>query len=258
MKLAVVAALVLAPSVFAAEADSAYKALRVYGKKFGESSLNRVIELRGRGGSPQPAVWKVIAADSGARGGVREVEIQHGRIIGERSPTNRGGGGPPMNFSQLNLDSDGAFTIVNQEMQKRRVPFDRLDYTLRNPSANTPPVWFIDLYDGSRGKVGNFEIAADTGAVLSEGRSAGRPPDYAQDRDYVRRDRDRDRDDREDGDDRDRDRELYRDERYDDGHSRPGEPFRSPVDFFQRLGRRFEKRGHQLKNFFTGEDRGRR
>jgi len=245
MKFAALAALVLAPPVFAADADSAYKALRVYGKKFGEPSLNRVMELRGRGGAPQPAVWKITAADQGARGGVREVEIQRGRIIGERAPTNRGAGGPAMNFTQLNLDSDGAFTIVNQEMQKRRVPFDRLDYVLRNPGANTPPVWFIDVYDGSRGKVGNFELAADTGAVLSEGRSSGPAPDYAQDRDFVRPDRDRDR-------------EPYRDERYDEGVSRPGEPFRGVGDFFNRLGKRFERRGDQLQNFFTGEDRGRR
>lgn len=243
MKLAAFIALVLAPSIFAADSDSAYKALRVYGKKFGEPSLNRVIELRGRGGAPQPAVWKIIAADSSARGGVREVEIQHGRIIGERAPTARGVGGPAMNFSQLNLDSDGAFTIVNQEMQKRRVPFDRLDYVLRNPGSNTPPVWFIDVFDGSRGRVGNFEIAADTGTVVSEGRSSGPPPAYAQDRDYVRPDRDR---------------ELYQDERYEDGISAPGEPFRGVGDFFNRLGKRFERRGHQLQNFFTGEDSRRR
>jgi len=247
MKSAALVVLALASSVYA-ENDSAYKALRVYGKKFGESSLNRVIEVRGRAGAPQPAVWKVIVVDQGSRGGVREVEVQHGKIIGERSPTRGASLGPPMNFNQLNLDSDGAFTIVNQETEKRRVPFDRVDYTLRNPGSNTPPVWFLDAYDGPRGKVATFELAADTGAVLNShftGRGGSAPPEYAEDRDYVRNDRDRD-------DDRDDDR------RYSGTNSRPGEPFRGVGDFFGRLGRRFERRGHQLKSFFTGEERERR
>src|SRR6185436_2489679 len=108
MKSALIAVALVAfsPPVMA-ENDSAYKALRVYGRKFGEPSLNRVIELRGRTGAPQPAVWKIIANDSGARGGLREIEVQRGRIISERTPTNRSVLGAPMNFNQLNLDSDG-------------------------------------------------------------------------------------------------------------------------------------------------------
>ena len=33
--------------------------------------------------------------------------------------------------------------------------------------------------------------------------------------------------------------------------SEPGESFQGPDDFFHRLGKRFERRGNQLKNFFT-------
>ena len=112
MKFALPAVALLAFAPFAvADSDTAYKALRVFGKKFGDPSLNRVIELRGRSGVPEPAVWKVVAADPAARGGVVEVEVQRGRIISERTPTNRVGGTGAMNFNQLNLDSDGAFTV---------------------------------------------------------------------------------------------------------------------------------------------------
>jgi hypothetical protein len=195
-----------------------------------------VIELRGRNGAPQPAVWKIIASDSGARGGFREIEVQRNRIISERTPTNRLALGAPMNFNQLNLDSDGAFTIADQEMQKRRIPFDRVDYVLRNPGATTPPVWFLELYDGSRGRVARMELAADSGSILAEQHfvSGALPSDDAPDRDFVR------------------------DDRQYEGTSRPGEPFHGVGDFFSRLGRRFERRGQQLKSFFTREEQDRR
>ena len=246
MKPALTAVVLVALSPFAiADNDTAYKALRVFGKKNGDQSLNRVIELRGRSGVPQPAVWKVVAADPVARGGVVEVEVQRGKIISERTPTNRVGGTTAMNFNQLNLDSDGAFTIANQEMQKQKTPFDRIDYVLRSSGGSAPPVWFLDLYDGSSGRVGTLEIAADTGAVLSERRVTGSapPPDYANDRDYIR------------GQDRTpQPRVSDNEHRY----SRPGEPFHDVGDFFHRLGQRMERRGEKLKNFFTGESDERR
>jgi hypothetical protein len=236
MKPALFAVALAAFSSFAfADNDTAYTALRVYGKKFGEQSLNRVLELRGRSGGPQPAVWKIVAADSSSRGGVREVEVQRGKIISERTPINRTGNLSPMNFNQLNLDSDGAFTIANQEMEKRRLPFDRLDYALRNPGGSTPPVWFLELFEGASGRVATLELAADSGAILNQQRltNGTQPPDYSSDRDFVRR--------RPDGD-------------QGQHWSRPGEHMRGVEDFFHRLGKRMERRGEQLKNFFTGEE----
>ena len=240
MKISLFAAALAALSPFAvADSDTAYKALRVFGKKYGDASLNRVIELRGRSGVPQPAVWKTVAADATARGGVVEVEVQRGKIISERTPTIRAGGSTPMNFNQLNLDSDGAFTIANQEMEKQKIPFDHVDYVLRSPGGNTPPVWFLELFDGPTGRVSTLEIAADTGALLNSQRGATPMPDYSGDREFLHNGPG----------------PTYRGRvvENDNRHSRPGEPFRGVGDFFHRLSKRVEKRGDQLKNFFTGE-----
>jgi hypothetical protein len=140
-----------------------------------------------------------------------------------------------MNFNQLNLDSDGAFTIADQEMQKRRIPFDRVDYVLRNPGPTTPPVWFLELSDGARGRVARLEVAADSGSILGtqDVVTGSPPPEYESDRDFVRGDR------------------------REEGSTRRDEPFHGVGDFFSRLGRRFERRGHQLKSFFTREERDR-
>jgi hypothetical protein len=219
-----------------ADHDTAYTALRVFGKKFGDTALNRVVSVTGRNGTPQPAVWKVTAQDPAARAGLLEVEIQCGKVIAQRTPTARGAAAA-MNFSQLNLDSDGVFTIANQEMQKQGVQFDRLDFHLRAPSASQPPIWHVDLFDrGTR--VASFELAADSGAILERqiSRELVPPPGSNSDRDFLVGKTPR--------------REPAEDQERPDEWSRPGEPFRGVGDFFHRLGKRFERRGDQLKRFF--------
>lgn len=220
-----------------ADSDTAYKALRIFGKEQGESLLNRVVELRGRNGVPQPQVWKVTASDPSARGGLNEVEVQRGKIISQRTPTNRSGGaGAVMDLNRLNLDSDGAFTIADQEMRQRTVPFDRIDYVLRSATAGAP-VWQLDLFDRGT-KVATMQIAADSGTVLDREVFTPTGPSRREssDRDYVSSDREP--------------------RRSSNGEwSQPGEPFRGVGDFFHRLGKRFERRGHELKNFFSGDDR---
>lgn len=241
-------ALVLSLSAVGAvqAADTAYAALRVVGKQHGQAVLNSVVELRGRNGSPQPAVWKIILKEPTARGGIREIEVQRGRVISERAPTVRGISGEAMDFSHLNLDSEGVFTVVNQEAQQRGIVFDRVDYSLRSGSGGGSPVWTADLFDRTRGQVASYQIAADSGAILSQSQPRTPVADVPVERDYVAA------------------RPLppvHVEEEYieppvsrgDRGYSRPGEPFRGVGDFFQRLGRRFERRGEQLENFVTGK-----
>lgn len=236
MKAPLLFGLLLAVSCIAQAADTAYSALRVVGKRDGQEVLNRVLELRGRSGTPNPAVWKVIIEEPRARGGVREIEVQRGKIIGERTPTS-GTVGRPMNFNQLNLDSEGAFTIANQEAEKARVPFDRVDYMLKSGTNGGAPVWDLQLFDRSDARTGSLTIAADSGTVLHRDlRPRGPATDdraYLEDRPDGPRDGERDRE----YDDRDRDR----------GNSRglPG--------FLNRVGRHFQKRGVQIENFITGK-----
>src|SRR4051812_41545885 len=139
MKAVVLVGFLFATPLAATAADTAYSALRVIGKRDGQDILNRVVELHGRGGSPQPSSWKVIIDEPRARGGVREIEVQRGKIVSERTPTTRGAGST-MNFNQLNLDSEGAFTIANQEAEKAGVPFDHVDYRLTSGTGGGAPV----------------------------------------------------------------------------------------------------------------------
>jgi hypothetical protein len=245
-------------TVAAAEtAQTAYEALRVIGKQDGEEVLNRVVEVRGRGGAPEPQVWKVVLNDPSARGGLREVDVQRGRIIGERTPVARSAG-RPINFSQLNLDSEGAFTVANQEAQKIPVTFDRIDYTLQ--AGGKAPLWHLELFDAGN-PVGTLDISADNGSIVRRELARHLPPrlppvdDHAylrrppaaeeepinpDDPDYVepREYRDYRRDDY---------RREYREDYDDDYYSR-----RDGRSFPERVENHFERRAKQIKRFFFG------
>lgn len=231
MKRLLILVAVLATQLTAHAVDTAYTALRAYGKKEGEKSLHRVLELRGRNGAPQPTMWKIVVDAPDARGGIREIDVQNGRIVGQRTPVSRDVG-QVMNFNQLNLDSDGAFTVVNQEAGKRRTTFDRLDYSLRGGSKGGAPIWEIELYEKGN-RVGVMRIAADSGEILEQDFSPQRT--YADDRTYL--------------DDNtappDRRPPDYSDDRGDGSATLPG--------FANRVGRHFQKRGRQLERFFTGK-----
>ncbi len=259
MKIVFLAAALLAASPMLHAADSAYSVLRVLGKQSGADSLNRVVEVRGRNGSPAPQVWKVVFAEPRTRGGIREVEVQRGAIISERTPT-AGNLGAAMNFNQLNLDSEGAFTIANQQAEKAGVPFDHVDYLLKSGSGGGAPVWELQLFNGRQGKVASMQIAADTGAVSHEEglrghadhlypkveKLAERPAQ--DDQDYVRQGSEP----RANEPRPTEPRTSARDRRFEEEDANK-EPIRDVPSFFRRVGQHFEKRGHQFKRFFTGD-----
>lgn len=277
MKRLLLALLSMAMPLAATAADTAYSALRIVGKRSGEDSLGRVLEVRGRFGAPEPAVWKVVVADQGSRGGVREYEVERGRISGERAPSGRPSGAP-LDLNRLNIDSEGAFTIINEECKKAAVPFDRVDYVLNSGSRGGVPTWHIEIFNGRDGRVGTMEIAADTGNVSNRQLTAKNRNTTAEDRAYLREnpgpdDRRRTttverrreyvdvpREDRRDYeedrvyDERDyEDVEEYRDDRRhpDDRRVYVEEEGPGITDLFGKIDRHFKRRGKQIKNFFT-------
>ncbi len=177
MKVAPLFSLLLFMHSVAFGRDTAYQALRTLGKDRGQSILNRVIEVKGRNGNPQPTSWKVVVDDPAARGGVREFEIEKGRIAMERTPVKSYSGsseGAVMNFQKLNLDSQGAFTVAEKEAKKAQVGFDAVDYLLRTDDSSHSPVWILRLADASQSTVGTLRIAADDGRVLFRDGFTGR------------------------------------------------------------------------------------
>jgi hypothetical protein len=178
-----------APLTLLADTDTAYQVLRAVGTQRGQDVLKHVIEVEGHAGVPQPTVWRVVLDDPAARGGVRELDISHGKIVAEHTPTRTYSGssaGAIIDFHKLNLDSSGAFTVAEKEAQKARIGFDSVDYTLRTgDGADASPVWVIHMMDSAHHSIGTMSVAADTGAIVSSDMSghpqidvvsAGSPP----------------------------------------------------------------------------------
>lgn len=272
-------------------AETAYRALRMIGTQHGQDVLNRVIEVQGRGGAPQPSAWKITLSDPEARGGVREFEVSKNRVVAERTPA-RGTEGvatsPVMNFHKLNLDSEGAFTVAEKEAQKARLGFDTVNYTLRaGDTGAAAPVWVVQLNDGGRRTVGTMHIAADTGAVVRSdlyGRIGGRSgEDPVPEERSVRRERESDRGRSREGDRyrdpelaesrdldrdsvyaedsprsssrypvRDRDREMYEDYESEEYAYDEEEP-REGRGVKRRIKDAFRSAGATLEEFFTGK-----
>jgi len=242
MKAVILAGIFLVAPFAVLANDPAYTALRVMGKGRGEDTLKHIVELRGKNGMPQPPVWKIVLDDPRARGGIRELEVQNGKVIGERTPLEHDAVSP-MVLTQLNLDSEGAFTVANQEAQKLNLSFDHVDYVLQSGSGNGTPVWKLDLSDSKGGHVGAIVIAADTGNILHQ--------DFDHGSVASRQDNDRaEAADRADGPPPVTGPPSVSG---DPGFSEHGEPIKSLPDFFHRVQKHFERRGRQLENFFTGK-----
>ncbi len=152
-----------------ASAETAYQALQVIKAAKGDAVLDQLIEARGESGAPQPQAWTIVMIDSSARGGVREFVIADGAIRSERTPV-RGYSGqaglPPINFSRLNLDSDGAFSVAEKEALDEKVGFNTVDYTLRTDISSGSPQWVVRLFDYMGAPVGTLEVSAENGKLV--------------------------------------------------------------------------------------------
>jgi hypothetical protein len=238
MKIALFTLLCLAAvSAFGA---TAYDALGAIGKQRGEKTLDQVTEVRGINGAPQPKEWLVIMADREARGGVREFGVQGARIANERTPAGRVAGSL-MNMNQLNLDSDGAYTIAEREAKKAGFEYDYADYVLRAGTRGGAPIWELRLVDQQSGDTGTIVIAADNGTLLSaDGLTKSNRPGGPEPRPPVAREDRRQPENGERG----------------DGLQRTGDKLNR---FFDRVGRHMDRRGRQIgdtfHNLFTGDNR---
>ncbi len=235
--------LAIALPAWASARDTAYQALRTAAKSRGDSILGRVVEVQGSAGIPQPEVWKILLDDPAARAGVRELQVAGQRVKSERTPTRAAGANAAMDFSQLNLDSEGAFSIANEEAVKAKLGFDSIDYVLRAGDRRTPPRWELQLLDPRGRSVGTLVIAADTGAIVRK--------DFAR-RSVERRDEEVVRDDREFIREETRDRGERDDRGSGGGLLGKADRFGNRVE--RHMEDHFRHVGGKLQKFFTGRN----
>ncbi len=230
-------ALLVASPAFAL--NTAYEAMRVVGQQKGATSLEKVVEVRGVEGAPQPTHWKITVVDE-KKSGLKEFDVDGVKLAGDRSVKSNNPG-KPINLNQLNLDSDGAHTLADREAKKVGFAFDRVNYLLRTGS-DAVPMWQLSLMDTRTRATATFHISADTGNIVgTEGLpkvAATAPPVTEQNLPPVPPPPAPEAE-------------------------RPPEPERSSgnkvTNFIDRVGRHMDRRMHQVKeglqNTFSGDGR---
>ena len=154
---------------------TAYAALRAVQKVVGGNALERVVEVSGRDGVPQPYLWRVVLRE--ANGSTREVAVAGGKVSAQRSTSGRPAAGPgTLHLQDLNLDSSGAFDAAEAQARKARVRFDSLNYVLQI-SDNGKPAWTLELFNQDGTSIGRMHLAAHDGTVASITGRLGTAPD---------------------------------------------------------------------------------
>lgn len=153
---------------------TAYTALRVVSKTLGRDALDRVVEVMGRDGAPQPRVWKIVLKEDT---GSRELDVEDGKITAQRPLTRPPAYSTAVKLSDLNLDSSGAFDATDAQARKVKLRFDSLNYVLRVSETTGKPFWQIELINKEGTGVGSIRVAAHDGTVIStDGRLASNAP----------------------------------------------------------------------------------
>ncbi|HEX8281211.1 MAG TPA: hypothetical protein VF551_07530 [Chthoniobacterales bacterium] len=161
------ALLLLASSAFAQQQSTAYEALKLVNRQLGRGALSRVISVTGVDGDPQPTRWNILVVDRNAPGGVREIQVAYGRIVGSGPPRQAVVGSTSdatVPTSKLNLDSSGAFRVASYTADKSHVNFSYASYALRTNERGFP-VWVVTLQDDNRRPLGTIIINANKGNV---------------------------------------------------------------------------------------------
>jgi len=171
-----IALLLLVTPALAQQRSTAYEAMRTVATQLNREYVNHVISVTGTNGVPQPESWKILIDDNKARGGVREVEVENGKISSERTPVRSsvdGSLGKTIDTAKLNLDSSGAYALAQQTAQKSHINFASADYTLRVDDHGNP-VWSVSLQRQNGELAGRIFIGANHGTVTrTEGLFAG-------------------------------------------------------------------------------------
>ena len=138
-------------------------------EKFGPEFLQRVFEMTGVAGDPQPLEWRITAHDPMVKSALHEFWIGGRRATDEGLNDDFYPERLPKGFfkrARLKLDSPQAFAAVERLAREARIGFDRVNYKLHCREYSDEPVWTLTLLDDEEEIVGSVHLSAETGEIL--------------------------------------------------------------------------------------------
>lgn len=169
MKITVLFLTMLAAAVSAHAQATAYQALEYLTDRKGGRMLEDVFVVRGDGGNPQPAEWIVYRGQpNGALFQATGIKSS-GLILSGTAPRQDLDLQPHarrINFSVINLDSNGAYRIAQRLARNENFTFGRVDYELKTNNLGAVPAWTLYLFNEKKRYMGELTLSAATGEVL--------------------------------------------------------------------------------------------
>jgi hypothetical protein len=137
--------------------------------KFGSEFLQRIFEMTGAGGDPQPVEWRITTHDPVVRSALHEFWIGGRRVTDEGVNDDFYPEHLPKGFfnrARLKFDSTQAFALAEELARESRIGFDLVNYKLHCREYSDEPVWTLTLLDDEEEIVGSVHLSAETGKVL--------------------------------------------------------------------------------------------
>ena len=144
----------------AMEAVAAFKAAT------GVTRLTNVVEIRGTGGAPTPAVWTVVVHDPASPTRLSEYSVRGPRVEDRRPcqlyyPKRVPEG--YFDYGKVAVDSAAAFRAADREAG---IGIDLIDYRLRCREFSDDPIWDVTMRTADGVALGTVSISNKTGKVL--------------------------------------------------------------------------------------------
>jgi len=150
-------------------AHTSQEALEALERRYGAENFTHIVSMTGSDGAPSPSEWWIVVRD------LRMPSTLHTYWSGDRRVTDEGENRDYyprrmpdgfVNRAKLQIDSNQAFTVVEQEAAKMRIGFNEVSYELKAITLTDEPVWNLNLIDARGYFVGIVSVSGRTGNVL--------------------------------------------------------------------------------------------
>jgi hypothetical protein len=129
---------------------------------------NGILQVRGTGGTPQPAKWEILARPKDDGGTVAQLTMEDGQLVGEAPSFNPGQIFREDGYifiPEIQIDSAAAFALAQKQATAVGLELGAVDYLLEKHGDDVDPAWTLTCYNPKGHKIGLLTVLATTGLV---------------------------------------------------------------------------------------------
>jgi len=131
--------------------------------------IEGIVVVTGRGGSPEPGQWVVVARDTDDLGVLHKITVADGQVISDVQSLNAYESfrqDVNINPQEVQVDSGQAFFIAQPIAAANEKIIGHVDYALTIRGKDSAPIWTLNCFDINGGYIGKVIMLATTGDVL--------------------------------------------------------------------------------------------